>query len=125
IPHVNLLATWHAAQDSNQDGKLSLEEFRFVPGPALAALTAEYFRRLDLNHDESLSLSEWPFQTTHPGAKFSALDADSDVELAEAEFTAEGNLPADRLRRDFKVFDADGNGRLTMAEFLTIPHWVS
>ncbi len=124
IPHVNLLAVWHSAQDSNQDGKLSLEEFRPVPAPALAALSAEFFRRLDVNQDQSLLLSEWPFQTSHPEAKFSVLDADADDEFTEAEFLAEKSLPADRLRRDFKVFDADGNGRMTRAEFLTIPHWV-
>lgn len=124
IPHVNLLAAWHTAQDANQDGKLSLQEFHFMPAPALAALSAEYFRRLDVNRDQTLSLTEWPFQTSHPEAKFVVLDADADGELSEAEFTAEGNLPADRLRRDFRVFDADSNGRMTLAEFLTIPHWV-
>ena len=65
IPHVNLLVVWHAAVDTDSDGKLTADEFHFLPGPALAALTAEYFRRLDLNHDESLSLDEYPFTTTH------------------------------------------------------------
>ncbi|MFM9962215.1 MAG: hypothetical protein ACKV2Q_13455 [Planctomycetaceae bacterium] len=124
IPHVNLMAVWHAATDTNGDGKLSLEEFRFMPAPALAALGAEYFRRLDLNQDQALSLTEWPFHTTHAGAKFVLLDANSDGQLTEAEFTAEGSLPANRLSRDFKVFDADSDGRMTLAEFLTIPHRV-
>ncbi len=124
IPHINLMAVWHGATDSNGDGKLSPEEFRFMPAPALAALAAEYFRRLDLNQDQSLSLSEWPFHTTHPGAKFVLLDANSDGHLTEAEFTAEGSLPANRLSRDFKVFDADSDGRMTLAEFLTVPFWV-
>ncbi|MBC7822000.1 MAG: PD40 domain-containing protein, partial [Planctomycetaceae bacterium] len=78
----------------------------------------------DLNQDQSLSLSEWPFHTTHAGAKFVLLDANSDGQLTEAEFTAEGSLPANRLSRDFKVFDADSDGRMTLAEFLTIPFWV-
>ncbi len=65
IPHVNLLAPWHSAKDADSDGKLSPGEFRFDPGVALAALSAEYFRRLDVNDDRSLSLDEYPFVTTH------------------------------------------------------------
>lgn len=124
IPHVNLLASWHGAQDRNQDGKLSLDEFQFAPMPALAALSAEYFRKLDINHDGSLTLDEWPFHTSHAESRFTVLDTDADGELIEAEFTAEGSLPAERLRRDFKVFDHDHNGRMTRTEFLTIPHWI-
>lgn len=65
IPHVNLLTTWHGARDLDDDGKLQPEEFRFDAGVALAALSAEYFRRLDVNHDKLLSLDEYPFATTH------------------------------------------------------------
>ena len=40
IPHVNLLASWHAAQDIDQNGMLSPGEFRVMPPPALAAISA-------------------------------------------------------------------------------------
>ena len=124
IPHVNLVASWHGAKDATQDGTLSRDEFRFMPPPALAALTAEYFRRLDTDQDQQLSLSEWSFETNHPDAKFVQIDNNSDGELSDAEFMAEGTLPANRLQRDFMVFDADSSGRMTREEFLTIPHWV-
>ncbi|MBC7817184.1 MAG: PD40 domain-containing protein, partial [Planctomycetaceae bacterium] len=64
-PLVNFLAHWESAKDEDDDGKLQPEEFRFHPGVALAALSAEYFRRLDVNDDQSLSLDEFPFTTNH------------------------------------------------------------
>lgn len=65
LPHVNLMATWHGAKDEDDDGLLQPEEFRFRPGVPLAAISAEYFRRLDVNQDHSLTLDEYPFSTTH------------------------------------------------------------
>ncbi|MEZ6132680.1 MAG: EF-hand domain-containing protein [Planctomycetaceae bacterium] len=124
IPHINILVQWQAAIDSNNDGVLSLDEFRFAPVPAYSAVSAEYFRRLDQNQDQSLSLDEWSFRTLNPVAKFSALDANTDGLLVEAEFLAEASLPQDRLRRDFHVFDADANGEMTLSEFQSIPHRV-
>ena len=63
-------------------------------------------------------------QTNHPFAKFFSLDSNSDGELTAAEFVAEGSLPENRLRRDFKLFDVDHNGRITTTEFQAIPNWV-
>ncbi len=65
IPQINLMTTWHAAKDEDDDGKLQPEEFRLHPGVELAALSAEYFRRLDVNGDKTLSLDEYPFATNH------------------------------------------------------------
>lgn len=64
-PAVNLLADWHNAGDADGDGQLNLNEFRFGEGPALAALSAEYFRRLDVDQNRFLSLDECPFRTKH------------------------------------------------------------
>jgi Ca2+-binding EF-hand superfamily protein len=124
IPHVNLYTAWHGAHDADTDGRLTLNEFRFAPDPELAALAADYFGRLDQDHDQSLTLDEWPFATGHPQARFTKLDTEADGGLTEAEFVADGGLPADRMRRDYKVFDHDADGKLTYEEFLGIPYWV-
>ncbi|MEZ6132677.1 MAG: hypothetical protein R3C59_28760 [Planctomycetaceae bacterium] len=124
-PLVNLLATWQGARDSDRDGRLSSKEFRFMPGPSLAALAAEYFRRLDLDNDGYLQLNEWQFETKHPDAKFLTLDSNRDGELTESEFIVEGSLPTERLKRDFRVFDDNADERISQIEFRRIPHWVA
>lgn len=63
MPHCNLLAPWMSAVDTNDDGLLL--QFRLLPGIALAALSAEYFQRLDLDQNNALSLDEFPFVTNH------------------------------------------------------------
>ena len=124
MPHCNLLANWQSAVDAIQDGLLDSNEFRFMTGIPLAALSAEYFRRFDTNEDKSLSLDEWTFSTTHPGAKFRALDKDGNGLLSDAEFTAEGSLPPKRLSRDLHVFDVDRDGCLSLNEFMALPYWI-
>ena len=124
MPHSNLVAAWSSANDINNDGMLSVDEFQFQKGVPLAAITREYFRRLDLNHTQRLSLDEWLFQTTHPAARFQALDKDSDGSLTEDEFTAEGSIARDRMSRDFKLFDANQDDRMDLSEFFTLPYWI-
>ena len=68
-PVNNLLAMWHWSKDKNEDGKLSFDEFRYDPGIALTALSAEYFRRLDVDRDQLLSLDEFAFETTNTSAR--------------------------------------------------------
>ncbi len=63
MPHCNLLASWMSAVDTNDDGLLL--QFRLLPGIPLAALSAEYFQRLDLDHDKALSLNEFSFVTNY------------------------------------------------------------
>lgn len=124
MPHCNLLAAWQSAVDTDRDGRLSPQEFHFLRGLPLAALTAEYFHRLDLNRDQTLTLDEWSFSTSHPGAKFHALDQDSNELLTLAELVAEGSVPANRLSRDLKVLDIDRDGSLNLAEFMSLPYWI-
>ena len=124
MPHTNLVASWSSAIDTNNDGTLSIDEFQFQKGLPLAAITSEYFRRLDLDSNRHLTLDEWPFQTNHPEARFRLLDKDSDGSLTEAEFTAEGSQAKERLSRDFKIFDANHDNKMDLAEFFTLPYWI-
>lgn len=124
LPHTNLVASWSAARDTNNDGELSVDEFQFQKGLPLAALTREYFRKLDLDGNLRLTLDEWPFQTNHPEARFRLLDKDSDGSLTEAEFTSEGSQAKERLSRDFKLLDVNHDGRMDLAEFFTLPYWI-
>ena len=124
MPHTNLVASWSAAIDADNDGTLSVDEFQFQKGVPLAAITREYFRRLDLDGNLRLTLDEWPFPTNHPEARFRLLDSDSDGLLTEAEFTAEGSQAKERLSRDFKLLDANHDDRIDLAEFFTLPYWI-
>jgi Ca2+-binding EF-hand superfamily protein len=124
MPHSNLVASWSSAIDTNNDGMLSVDEFQFQKGVPLAAITREYFRRLDLDGNMRLTLDEWPFQTNHPEARFRLLDKDSNGSLTEAEFTAEGSQAKERLSRDFKLLDANHDERMDLREFFTLPYWI-
>jgi len=66
MPHSNLVAAWSSARDTNNDGLLSPDEFQFRTGLPLAAITREYFQRLDLNDNQHLTLDEWHFHTNRP-----------------------------------------------------------
>jgi len=48
-------------------------------------------------------------------------DLNSDGMLDEAEYLRSGQRDIQRLRREFRTFDADGDSRLSRQEFLTIP----
>jgi len=124
LPHCNLLVAWNTAADSNGDGVISADEFHFLPGLQVVALTAEYFRRLDLNHDNVLTMNEWGYHTAHPSAKFSAIDKNRDGWLSSTEFADEGSLPAKRLNRDFLLLDVNHDGKLVLAEYLAMPGMV-
>jgi Ca2+-binding EF-hand superfamily protein len=121
IPHVNLLVVWHGATDEDDDGKLQPEEFRFRPGVELAALSAEYFRRLDVNQDHVLSLDEYPFTTTHqPPNEIHVQFADGKtVKIAIPDFP---NIFSPEISPDGKWVAVDGwkRGQVSTAAHLLI-----
>lgn len=121
VPHVNLLTVWHTARDEDDDGKLQPEEFRFRPGVELAALSAEYFRRLDLNHDQTLSLEEYPFITTHlPPNEIHVQSADGKtIKIAIPDYP---NIYSPEISPDGKWVAVDGwkRGQPSVAAHLLI-----
>ena len=56
---------------------------------------------------------------------FRSRDVDKDGLLSEQEFVADGGPKTSVFRRDFHVFDANGDGQMTPEEFLTIPYFAS
>ena len=135
-PLANLLANWPAARDEDHDGRLSMSEFRFDDGPALAALTAVYFDRLDRNDDGRLELDEWPIQVDFARAPRPVVlkikDQDGDRRLSVDELL--GNVPRPkpgekvdvaqetrivRVEEAFRRADQNGDGLLDLAELST------
>ena len=121
IPHVNLLAVWHAAKDEDEDGKLQPEEFLFRPGVELAAISAEYFRRLDVNQDHALSLDEYPFATSYqPPNEIHVQFADGKtVKIAIPTYP---NIYSPEISPDGKWVAVDGwkRGQVSLAAHLLI-----
>ena len=87
------------------------------------ALCAEYFRRLDVDEDQSLSLDEFPFQTKDP----SALDSEIYVQYADGNTIKIAipdypNIGSPRISPDGKWIAADGwkRGQLSSAAHVLI-----
>src|SRR5262245_23958469 len=88
---ANLLVRWYEPRtDADGDGFLTLADFRWEPGLGLAALYAEYFRMLDLNHDSRLDQDEFSYHTIRraPKREFRKFDVSADGLLNEAEIAA-------------------------------------
>ena len=70
-PHGNTLMNWIPTMtDANNDQKLSLAEYNFER-PIFSLLRVFFFRCHDLNHDGVLDLNEYDFKTLKPGTLYS------------------------------------------------------
>lgn len=122
-PMGNLQEAWHVARtDRDGDGFLSLVEFSWDRELDSRVLTAEFFRRLDVNGDKRLDLDEYFFSTSRRdiGREFSALDKDRNGGLSAEEFTG-GQAASSAVMREFLVFDGNADGSLTIDEYRMIP----
>src|SRR6266478_6722097 len=54
-------------------------------------------------------------------AEFAACDADRDGSLTEAEYLKRAGRERPVLLREFRMFDLDGDRRMSLAEFVTVP----
>lgn len=122
-PQINPMAPWHESRsDKNQDGELQLAEFHWAASPFLVALETEWLKRFDRDHNGSLGLDEFPFNTTRlNGPKaFARMDVDADGKLTkeEAQFGFGYQVRFERL---FTMFDSDNDNQLTLVEFRSIP----
>ncbi|WP_397570577.1 EF-hand domain-containing protein [Schlesneria sp. T3-172] len=109
-PVNNLLVIWNQARDKNEDGKLSFEEFRYDSGIVLTALCAEYFQRLDTNHDRLLSLDEFEFETSNTSDRQRELRVEnSEGSVLLVTIPEYPNIGSPQLSPDGKWLAVDGS----------------
>jgi len=109
--------------DADQDGRLSLDEYRLSP---LGNFQEPWhIPRVDLNEDGALSLAEFtwdrPLDSRALCAQFfGQLDTSKDQALDTDEFFF--NSSRRDLEREFKSLDKNQDGTLSEAEYLTATH---
>lgn len=93
---INRIENWDLnSKDADHDGRLSLKELAWTPGVELSLLRHEYFNRLDLNKNGFLDFDEFKFTV--------------DVKRAPAKV---------RLQVSLASRDTDKDGRVTEQEFV-------
>lgn len=74
-PHANMILGWmQLLIDTDHDQRLSFEEYRFEQ-PLFPMLREFFFRKFDRNHDGYLDRTEYDFRTERPYAMY-VMDAD-------------------------------------------------
>jgi Ca2+-binding EF-hand superfamily protein len=122
-PPANKIVRWHEPlEDRDGDGLLRLSEFHWERVPWPLALEAEYFKLLDLNQDGRLDLDEFSFNTPRRDLNRDFRKYDANGDGA----LGDGELAAavgdkPRAGRLLKLFDRDGDRRIKYEEFLTVP----
>ena len=97
-------------------------DLRIIPGLLIVSLSffagsvRAYAQSPGIRLKPPVSNDENPLRTV-----FVDRDVDASGGLSEAEYIADSQPEAARRKRNFVVFDADGNQQLSLDEFLTIP----
>jgi len=108
--------------DLNDDGQLSWNEFRISPRGA--PTVEQRFEGLDANGDDQVSENEYLHtipveQRRQSRVGFCHIDADGDGYASRDEWLLQGSGPR-TARTEFRARDLDGNGRLTLDEFIGV-----
>ena len=128
---ANKLENWDVTSvDADHDGRLSLKEMAWTPGLELSLLRQEYFQRLDVNQNGFLDIDEFKVSIDNSKApaeivlqiNFQSRDTNQDGRVTAEEFVA--SFPKEKqpeAKRDFQLFNLDGDDQISLAEFCTIP----
>lgn len=120
-PLANFQEPWHIPrQDQDGDGLLSLSEFTWDRPLDSRAISAQFFRQLDQSNDQFLDTDEYFFNTTYRNPEREFKKLDKDGDGLLNESEFVAGNDPQSAKRDFVVFDADGDQRLTYREYLTI-----
>jgi Ca2+-binding EF-hand superfamily protein len=111
--------------DLNGDGQLSLKEYaknpHFRNNPAG---TRGFFGAADTNHDGLMSPNEYAWQriiTDEARKIYFAMDADGDRRVTRGEFLQKSVIRVSSVADQvFRRLDTDGNGELTLPEYLRV-----
>ena len=115
IAQTNDLKNTFQAADTNQDGKITLDEFK-----QYARLEA--FKNIDQNGDRKIDKQEWKAAVPTPqaGGDFEAVDKDRDKAVSFLEFSekTDKNYTYDEM---FNALDRNRDGSLAPDEFNARP----
>jgi Ca2+-binding EF-hand superfamily protein len=134
-PLANPIADWYASRpDTDNDGRLSWEEYYAEKSPLFYGIARFYFLRFDRNSDGFLSPGELEFRMevdkVPAESVFALRDVDGDGRLTFAEIFTETEPSADNARAqqeykgrmiraegEFMADDKDRDGGVTLVEF--------